>query len=63
MRDSQKAIIIGKGGSALKRVATQARLEMEHFFQKKVFLQVFVKVEPDWREDKKKLRQFGYILD
>ena len=63
MRDSQKGIVIGKGGSALKRVATQARLEMEDFFQKKVFLQVFVKVEPDWREDKKKLRQFGYILD
>ena len=62
-RDSQKGIVIGKGGSALKRVATQARLEMEDFFQKKVFLQVFVKVEPDWREDKKKLRQFGYILD
>ena len=63
MRDSQKGIIIGKGGSALKRVATQARLEMEHFFQKKVFLQTFVKVEPDWRENKKKLKQFGYILD
>ncbi|MBR6424316.1 MAG: GTPase Era [Bacteroidales bacterium] len=63
MRDSQKGIIIGKGGSALKRVATQARLEMEDFFQKKVFLQVFVKVEPDWREDKQKLKKFGYILD
>lgn len=63
MRDSQKGILIGKGGSALKRVATQARLEMEDFFQKKVFLQVFVKVEPDWREDRRKLRQFGYIQD
>ena len=63
MRDSQKGIVIGKGGSALKRVATQARLEMEHFFQKKVFLQVFVKVEPDWRENKKMLRQYGYIQD
>ena len=63
MRDSQKGIIIGKGGSALKRVATQARLEMEDFFQKKVYLQVFVKVEPDWREDKKMLRKFGYIQD
>ena len=63
MRDSQKGIIIGKGGSALKRVATQARLEMEDFFQKKVFLQVFVKVEPNWREDKKMLRKFGYIQD
>lgn len=63
MRDSQKGIIIGKGGSSLKRVATAARLEMEHFFEKKVFLQVFVKVEPDWREDKRKLKKFGYILD
>ena len=63
MRDSQKGILIGKGGSALKRVATQARLEMEDFFQKKVFLQVFVKVEPDWREDRRMLRKFGYIQD
>ena len=63
MRDSQKGIVIGKGGSALKRVATQARLVMEDFFQKKVFLQVFVKVEPDWREDRKMLRKFGYIQD
>ena len=63
MRDSQKGIIIGRGGSALKRVATLARIEMENFFQKKVFLQMFVKVEPDWREDKKKLKRFGYILD
>ena len=63
MRDSQKGIVIGKGGSALKRVATQARLEMEHFFQKKVFLQVFVKVEPDWRENKRMLKKFGYIQD
>ena len=63
MRNSQKGILIGKGGSALKRVATQARLEMEDFFQKKVFLQVFVKVEPNWREDKKMLKKFGYIQD
>ena len=63
MCDSQKGIIIGKGGSALKRVATAARLEMEDFFQKKVFLQVFVKVEPNWREDKKMLKKFGYIQD
>ncbi|MBQ0025635.1 MAG: GTPase Era [Bacteroidales bacterium] len=63
MRDSQKGIIIGKGGMALKKVATAARIDMEHFFQKKVFLQLYVKVEPDWREDKKKLKKFGYILD
>lgn len=63
MRDSQKGIIIGKGGSALKKVGTLARKDMESFFEKKVFLQIFVKVNPDWREDKRKLRQFGYIQD
>jgi len=60
MRDSQKGIIIGKKGSALKRTGTAARLEMEDFFQKKVFLEIFVKVDPDWREDRKELRKFGY---
>lgn len=60
MRESQKGIIIGKGGSALKRTGTAARIEMEDFFQKKVFLQIFVKVDPDWREDRKELRKFGY---
>ena len=60
MRDSQKGIIIGNKGSALKRVGTQARLEMEDFFQKKVFLELFVKVLPRWRENKSRLRQFGY---
>jgi len=63
MRDSQKGIIIGKGGSALKKVGTLARKDMETFFEKKVFLQIFVKVNPDWREDNKKLKQFGYIQD
>lgn len=60
MRDSQKGIIIGKGGAALKKVGTQARLEMEDFFQKKVFLSTYVAVDPDWRESKKELRRFGY---
>lgn len=60
MRDTQKGIIIGKGGQALKMVGTQARLDMEDFFQKKVFLRLFVKVDPDWRESKKELRKFGY---
>ena len=60
LRDSQKGIIIGKQGSALKRVGTQARLDMENFFEKKVFLELFVKVAPDWRENKTRLRQFGY---
>lgn len=60
MRDSQKGIIIGNRGSALKRVGTQARLDMERFFGKKVFLKLFVKVNPGWREDEKKLQAFGY---
>ncbi len=63
MRDSQKGIVIGKGGSALKRTATAARIEMEHFFQKKVFLTTFVKVEENWRDDCRMLRRFGYIQD
>ena len=60
MRDSQKGILIGKGGAALKKTGTEARLEMEDFFQKKVFLNLFVKVDPDWRESKRELRKFGY---
>ena len=60
MRESQKGIIIGRGGSALKKVGTQARLEMEDFFQKKVYLNIYVKTNPDWRESKKELRKFGY---
>jgi len=60
MRESQKGIVIGKKGAALKKVGTAARLEMEEFFQKKVFLQIFVKVDPDWRENRKELRRFGY---
>lgn len=62
-RDSQKGILIGKAGTSLKKVGTQARIDMETFFEKKVFLQIFVKVNPDWREDNKKLKQFGYIQD
>ena len=60
MRDTQKGIIIGKGGQSLKKVGTQARIDMEDFFQKKVFLSLYVKVDPDWRESKKELRKFGY---
>jgi GTP-binding protein Era len=60
MRDTQKGIIIGKGGQSLKKVGTQARIDMEDFFQKKVFLSLYVKVDPDWRESKKELRRFGY---
>ena len=60
MRESQKGIVIGRQGAALKKVGTQARLDMEDFFQKKVFLQIYVKVDPDWRESKRELRKFGY---
>ena len=60
MRDSQKGIIIGKAGSALKKTGTEARIEMEDFFQKKVYLQLFVKVDADWRENRRELRKFGY---
>ena len=60
LRDSQKGILIGNKGSALKKVGTQARLDMEDFFQKKVYLELFVKVLPGWRENKARLRQFGY---
>ncbi len=60
MRDSQKGILIGKGGSALKRTGTKARIEMEDFFQKKVFLSMYVKVDEGWRENRKELRKFGY---
>jgi len=61
MRDSQKGILIGKKGAALKKVGIEARLDMEAFFEKKVVLHLFVKVNPDWREDKRKLKAFGYI--
>lgn len=60
MRESQKGIIIGRQGAALKKVGTQARIEMEDFFQKKVFLRIYVKTDPDWRESRKELRKFGY---
>ncbi len=59
-RDSQKGIIIGHKGSMLKRVGTQAREEMEKFLGKKVFLQLFVKVNDDWRNNDRQLRRFGY---
>lgn len=62
VRESQKGIIIGPKGLALKRVGTQARRDMEKFFEKKVFLKMFVKVNPNWREDKKELKKFGYIF-
>lgn len=60
-RDSQKGILIGKGGSMLKRVGTEARKDIAKFFDKSIYLQLFVKVEPNWRNRENKLRSFGYI--
>lgn len=60
-RDSQKGILIGKGGSMLKKVGTEARKDIEKFFDKRVYLELFVKVEANWRNRENKLRQFGYI--
>lgn len=62
-RDSQKSIIIGKSGSMLKKVGMMARKDIETFFQKKVFLELFVKVEKDWRNRDKQLKMFGYQLN
>ena len=61
-RDSQKGIIIGKAGSALKRVGSMARKDIEEFFQKQVFLQLFVKVDRDWRSNTGRLKHYGYDL-
>ena len=60
-RDSQKGIIIGHRGSKLKHIGIEARKDIEKFFDKRVFLELFVKVEKDWRNQEQKLRQFGYI--
>ena len=62
-RDSQKGIIIGHQGQALKKVGSMARKDIEHFFEKKVFLELFVKVEKDWRNRDQLLKAFGYQLD
>lgn len=59
-RDSQKNILIGKGGEMIKKVGTYARKDIEEFLQKKVFMEIFVKVIPDWRNRKNYLKSFGY---
>ena len=59
-RESQKGIIIGHGGVALKRVGEEARRDIQNFFDKKVFLQLYVKVNPNWRNSSKSLESFGY---
>lgn len=60
-RDSQKGILIGKGGTKIKHVGIEARKDIEKFFGKSVYLELFVKVEPNWRNRENKLRAFGYI--
>lgn len=62
-RESQKGIIIGHGGQALKKVGSMARKDIERFFGKKVYLEMFVKVEKDWRNRDNMLRAFGYRLE
>ena len=61
-RETQKGIIIGHQGKAIKKVGTEARKDIEEFFEKKVFLELYVKVSPDWRETDTKLRNFGYEM-
>ena len=59
--DTQGGIIIGSKGSLIKKVGIEARKEMELFFQKRVYLSLFVKVDAGWRENEKELKRFGYI--
>jgi len=60
-RESQKGILIGKGGGSLKKVGTEARIDLEKFFAKKIFLETRVKVSDNWRKQRQKLKQFGYL--
>ena len=62
-RDSQKGIIIGHQGVALKRVSTEARKSLEKFFGKSIYLEVFVKVDKDWRQSDRAMKAYGYNLD
>ena len=61
-RESQKGIIIGHKGTSLKKVATRARENLEKFFDKKIFLDVFIKVRKNWRNDPSSLKKFGYNI-
>ncbi len=62
-RDSQKGIIIGKGGKMLKQIGTKARLDIEHLLDDKVFLELWVKVQKDWRDKQTFLTDYGYRKD
>lgn len=61
-RETQKAILLGHKGGAIKKTATEARLDMEAFLQKHVYLEVTVKVSKDWRDDDRQLKRFGYLI-
>jgi GTP-binding protein Era len=60
-KDSQKGILIGKKGARLKEIGTKARLDMEQFFNTRIYLELFVRVQKDWTHDEKMLREFGYF--
>ena len=59
-RDSQKSIVIGKHGAGLKAVGTQARIDLENYFDKKVLLKLWVKVKENWSDDQRALSEFGF---
>jgi GTP-binding protein Era len=59
-RESQKAIIIGHKGESLRRVGTEARKDLERFFGKKIFIELYVKVNKNWRNNENQLKRFGY---
>jgi GTP-binding protein Era len=59
-RDSQKGIIIGRGGEMLKKIGKNSRMDIQRFLEKKVFLETFVKVDKDWRSSETKLKKYGY---
>jgi GTP-binding protein Era len=59
-RESQKAIIIGEGGKMIRQIGTMARTDIEKFLEQKVFLELFVKVRPNWRENDLYLKEYGY---
>ena len=59
-RDSQKGIIIGRGGEMLQKIGRKSRVDLEKFLNRKVYLENFVKVDKDWRSSEKKLKKYGY---
>lgn len=61
VRESQKGILLGSGGKAIKKLGTDARLDIEKFLQKKVFLELFIKVDKDWRDSERQLKRYGYL--